>query len=200
MTTALRRGRAVGGAVLLSGVLGALAMLQAAPARADPALWQTIARGGYVLLIRHASTDAGTGDPPGFRIDDCATQRNLSASGRAEARRLGDAFRRQRVPIAEVRSSPWCRCLDTARLAFDRAAPWPALSSLFHDDRQAEAQRREVMSYARGQPANGNLVLVTHNVNIRALTGVSPVPGEIVVTRYADDGLRVVGRLPPNAH
>ena len=159
------------------------------------ALWASIAQGGCVLLIRHAATEAGTGDPSGFRIGDCATQRNLSAAGREEARRLGEIFRLHGVPVAEVRSSPWCRCLDTARLAFGRAMAWAPLSSLFNDPRNEAGQRAAVIAYLRGVPAGGNVVLVTHNFNIRALVGISPLPGETVVARFADDKLELVGRL-----
>lgn len=171
-------------------------LLAASSGSADEALWPKIAQGGFVLLIRHASTEPGIGDPPGFRIDDCTTQRNLSAAGREEARRLGQAFRAHGVPIADVRSSPWCRCLDTARLAFDRAVVWEPLSSLFNDSRHEARQRDEVVSYLRSAPAGGNVVLVTHNFNIRALVGVSPTPGETVVARFVDGKLQLVGRLP----
>ncbi|HMS81661.1 MAG TPA: histidine phosphatase family protein, partial [Burkholderiaceae bacterium] len=74
--------------------------------------------GGCVLLLRHALTEPGVGDPPGFRIEACGTQRNLSAQGRAQAARLGASLRDAGVAIGPVRSSRWCRCLDTARLAF----------------------------------------------------------------------------------
>mgnify|MGYP003551823418 FL=1 len=163
---------------------------------ADDALWARIAQGGYVLLIRHAATEAGTGDPSGFRIGDCATQRNLSAAGREEARRLGETFRAHGVPVAEVRSSPWCRCLDTARLAFGRAIAWAPLSSLFHDTRNEAGQRAAVIAYLRGAPAGGNVVLVTHNFNIRSLVGISPPPGETVVARFAGGKLELLGHLP----
>lgn len=188
------------GATLAASVLalaapGARAETAAPTVPADQALWRDIARGGHVLLIRHAATEPGTGDPPEFQLGDCRTQRNLSERGRREAQRLGEAFRAHRVPVAAVRSSPWCRCLDTARLAFGEATPWPALSSLYHDDRQADVQAAEVLALATQVPANENLVLVTHAFNIRALTGISPAPGEIVITRPAPGRLAVVGRL-----
>lgn len=71
---------------------------------------------GYVVLLRHAQTVPGTGDRPGFKLDDCATQRNLSEEGREQARQIGKAFRDRRIPINRVLSSQYCRCLDTARL------------------------------------------------------------------------------------
>lgn len=170
------------------------------PALADEALWRALGEGGLVLLIRHASTEAGTGDPPGFRLGDCRTQRNLSAGGREEAVRLGESLRARRVPLGEVRSSPWCRCLETAQLAFGQALPWPALSSLYRDSSQQAAQGRAVLDLAAKLPPGGNLVLVTHAYNIRALAGVSPQPAEIVVVRPEPDGFRLLGRLRGDAN
>lgn len=175
-------------------LLAAVLLLAASLARADVP-WPQLAGGGHILLIRHASTEPGNGDPPGFRLDDCVTQRNLSAAGRRETRRLGAGFRVHGVPLAAVRSSPWCRCLETAALAFGDATTWPALSSLYGDASQTEARSRAVIDAARQLPAGRNLVLVTHAVNIRALTGVSPAPGEVIVTRLAGDRLESLGRL-----
>src|SRR5262245_33743999 len=78
--------------------------------------WAALVKGGHVALVRHGSAPPGYGDPPGFKIDDCATQRNLDERGREQSRALGDAFRLHGVPVARVISSPWCRCLETARL------------------------------------------------------------------------------------
>src|SRR5262245_52600081 len=79
-------------------------------------LWAALRGGGHVALLRHAATVGGVGDPPGFRLDDCATQRNLTDKGRAEARRLGERFRAEAVPVGKLLSSQWCRCRDTATL------------------------------------------------------------------------------------
>lgn len=187
----------------LAGWALAFAAAAAGPAAAQTAtavvdeLWQRLATGGYVLLIRHAATVEGFGDPPGYRLDDCATQRNLSDDGRQEARRLGEAFRQHRIPVGEVRSSPWCRCVETARLAFGRSAVWPALGSLFDDRSGEDQQRREILAYTRGYDGGGNLVLVTHNVNIRSLVGVSPRQAEVIVARPGGKHLQLVGRIPP---
>lgn len=100
-------------------LLWLLAAIAFAPAaRADAALWELLQRGGQVVLVRHAVTEPGVGDPDGFRLDDCGTQRNLSEQGRRDAQRLGEALRSRRVPVARVLASPWCRCVATARLAF----------------------------------------------------------------------------------
>ncbi len=164
------------------------------------ALWELLRGGGQVVLMRHASTEPGLGDPPGYRLDDCNTQRNLSPAGREEARRIGAAFRARGVPVGQVLSSRWCRCLETARLAFGTVEPWPALDSFFDDRRREPAQTQAVRARAGQRPAAGTLILVTHQVNITALTGVAPAPGEIVVLTPQGNGtFRVAGGLSPAA-
>ncbi len=163
---------------------------------ADDTLWQRLREGGYVVMLRHAQTGPGVGDPPGFTLGDCATQRNLSDAGRADAWRIGEAFRRERVPVAEVRSSEWCRCRDTAALAFGAYAAWTPLNSFF-DDRSVESARtREVLALADRMPRGANVVLVTHQVNITAVSGIVPASGEMVILKPAGAGkLEVAGRL-----
>ena len=153
--------------------------------------------------MRHAATEGNAGDPPGFRLDDCTTQLNLSEAGREEARRVGARFRVERVPIADVFTSPWCRCRETAMLAYGKAEEWEPLSSTFAvPEREAEFSehvRRRVGNYAR-RKLHGNVVMVTHNVNIAALTKLSVAPAEIVAVRPDGCcGLRVVARMaaPP---
>jgi phosphohistidine phosphatase SixA len=165
----------------------------AATAAEDPA-WRALT-GPVVLLVRHAETDPGVGDPPNFRLEDCATQRNLSSQGRASATSIGKVLRARGVRVAAVESSQWCRCLHTARLAFPQleVVPSPVLNSFFDDRSRAPAQTdalRERISRWRGP---GVLVLVTHHVNIAALTGEGVAAGEGVVLLPA--GLTVVGRL-----
>lgn len=151
-----------------------------------------------MVVMRHATTEPGVGDPPGFRLDDCATQRNLSEPGREEARRINAAFRTRGVPVARVLSSRWCRCLETARLAFGTVEPWPPLDSFFGDHSQEPEQTQAVRRAAGEPPATGNLILVTHQVNIRALTGLFPAPGEmIILTPRGGGNFHVAGRLAP---
>lgn len=170
----------------------------AAPAAADSALWQRLQGGGHVLLIRHAATDPGIGDPPGFRLADCATQRNLSDQGRQDARAIGAALRRRGVPVGPVLSSRWCRCIDTARLAFGRVEAAPMLDSIFRDGQaEGRAKVRQVLVMAAAYADKPNLVLVTHDVNIRALVNEYASQGEIVVARPQQGRLEVVGRLQP---
>ncbi|HEX8665248.1 MAG TPA: histidine phosphatase family protein [Beijerinckiaceae bacterium] len=176
------------------------ALLLIAPsAAADPAAaWAALRQGGHVALMRHADAPGGAGDPPGFRLDDCATQRNLSPKGRVEAAAAGAKLKAQGVTVAKVLSSPWCRCLDTARLmdvgpveieeAFGNAF-------VLRDRRDAlAAGARAVIDAWRG----GTLLVVTHGANIQALTGINPASGEIVVVAPGGGGpLVAVGRIPP---
>ena len=179
---------------------GALALaLSPGAFGAKESLWPRLRRGGLVLLMRHAATEPGLGDPPGMRLGDCTTQRNLSQAGRDEARRVGERLRGEKVPIARVYTSPWCRCQETARLAFGAAEDWEPLSSIFdyphREEDYSDRVRRRIAGYA-SRKAGGNVVMVTHNVNIAAITRLSVAPGEIVVVR--PDGccsVRTVDRL-----
>jgi len=178
------------------------AYLSACPAIAadlpsEESLWNTLRSGGAIVLIRHAVTDPGVGDPPGFTLDDCSTQRNLSAKGRADAKRIGEVFRKQKVPIADVLSSRWCRCIDTAQLAFGRVTPVAMLDSMFNDSvKPAHEKVREVFTAVGRRTGAGNLILVTHAQNIQALTEVSPSPGEmLVVTMDGPRKFQLLGRL-----
>lgn len=174
-------------------------------AAADEAVWSLLKGGGHVVLIRHAQTDPGTGDPPGMRLQDCATQRNLSDQGRQDAVALGNEFRKRVVPVGELLSSPWCRCLETARLAFRREPRVDkALGNLYGGAERAPSQVAQLKSLiARrmrngngGDTVQGNLVMFTHGSTIHALTGVSPASGEMVVLSTQPGGaFQVVGRI-----
>ena len=162
-------------------VLLALFFLPASAAAATDALWALLKQGGQVVLIRHAVTTPGVGDPPGMRLEECATQRNLSDEGRAHARRIGAAFRARGIPVARVESSPWCRCIETARLAFGGAELNAALGNLFGRPENRERQVKALQERIARPRAEGNLVLVSHGSTIYALTGVSPGTGELVI-------------------
>lgn len=162
---------------------------------------------GYVVMMRHALAP-GTGDPPNFRLEDCSTQRNLSAEGRAQARRIGEAFRRRGIKVARVLSSQWCRCLETARLMnLGAVEPFAPLNSFFRDRALARcplgnrsAQTRQTTEVREFIAANRNtvgaIILVTHQVNITALTDIVPQSGESVVLRANEqDQVEVIGRI-----
>ena len=167
------------------------------PAAGD--LWKLLESGGRVVLIRHAITTPGAGDPPGMGLDDCSTQRNLTDDGRRHARAIGDAFRARRIEVDRVLSSPWCRCLETARLAFGRAQESKPLSNLFGRPENAPRQVEALRALVTAHSGHGNLVLISHGSTILALTGISPDTGEMVVVTPRAGRIDVEGRLlvPP---
>jgi len=147
------------------------------------AAWAALVKGSHVALIRHGNAPPGSGgDPPGFKIDDCATQRNLDERGRAQARALGEAFRTRGVRVDRVLSSPWCRCLDTAHLM---AVGPVAQSWALVPDREptAPVRLRELQGLVSAWRGPGTLVLVTHGFTVQALLGFVPHQGETVVLK-----------------
>ena len=153
---------------------------------------------GYVVMMRHAIAP-GTGDPANFRVEDCTTQRNLSAEGRTQAVRMGEAFRRRNIRVARILSSQWCRCWETARLMnLGTVEAFPAINS-FLSDRLTEprqtAQLRQFIVDNRSTP--GVIVLVTHQVNITAIADLVPQSGESVVLRANQQNQQVelVGQI-----
>jgi broad specificity phosphatase PhoE len=167
-----------------------------ATAAADEQLWGLLKDGGQVILMRHAVTTPGVGDPAGMRLDDCSTQRNLADEGRRHARQIGEAFRARGIVVDHVLSSPWCRCVETARLAFDTAEVWPALSNLYGRADNRDRQVSEMQTVVAQRRSGGNLMLVSHGSTIAALTGVSLGTGEMVIVTPRGAGrFAVVGRL-----
>lgn len=168
----------------------------AAGEKADENPWQMWQTPGVHAIMRHA-TAPGVGDPPGFQLEDCRTQRNLSAAGQEEARKLGEAIRTNRIELTAVYSSQWCRCMDTAsKLKLGKVIELPALNSFF-ENREEEHQHTQALKKHIAQLHAGDKVLyVTHQVNITALTGVFPQSGEVVLfTMSANGQVNVIGRL-----
>ena len=164
-------------------------------AQASEAIWEAVRAPGSVVVVRH-SYAPGTFDPPTARIGDCSTQRNLDEAGRAQATRIGEAFRQHGISVGTLWSSPRCRCLDTGRLAFGRAEPWDALGgSLRSEDlrqRQLGEIRKAIAEHRSGPP----LVLVTHGSVVSDLTGLNVQIGAFVVLRRGSDGRHeVAGHL-----
>lgn len=180
----------------------ALLLLLAGFARADEAAaWAALRQGGAIALMRHADAPGGIGDPPGFRLGDCGTQRNLSAQGREDARAAGRRLKAQKVAFARVLSSPWCRCVETAKLL--DAGPVheaPTFGNVVVLSDQREALTAGARALVAGWKDRGNLLVVTHGANILALSGASPMSGEMVVVAVRPDGsLQEFGRIPPPA-
>ena len=156
-------------------------MAWSADATGNSQIAALLRKGGCVALMRHAETDPGVGDPPEFKLDDCRTQRNLSAVGRQDAKRSGAWFAQNKLKPRAVLTSAWCRCKDTADLAFGQHTVWPALNSVFNDrvlsPNQTEAVRKALAAVPRQQFE----VWITHQVNITALTGQGIGMGEIFI-------------------
>ena len=179
-------------------VLAVSTFLAPGAAAADDA-WAALVKGGHVALIRHGNAPPGYGgDPPGFKIDDCKTQRNLDEQGREEARALGVAFRDHGVRVDRVLSSPWCRCLDTARLMAVGTVE-PSWALVPDRDPSAPVRLRELQELVGTWNGPGTLVLVTHAFTVRALLGFLPIQGETVVLKPAPGsatGGSLVGMIP----
>lgn len=176
-------------------LLLALLLPAAATSATDPA--SLLLGEGRVLVLRHALAP-GTGDPEGFRIDDCSTQRNLDARGLAQAAAIGARLRELGVERARVYSSQWCRCLDTARmLDLGPVHELPALNSFFQRARDREPNLAALHRFLAAQPRDGDLlVLVTHQVTVSALSGEFVDSGEgVVLALDAGGGTRKLGRV-----
>jgi phosphohistidine phosphatase SixA len=179
------------------GLLGWVGML--VPALADEtAAWAALRHGSHVALMRHAEAPGGSGDPPGLRLDDCSTQRNLSAKGRADAQAVGQKLRAKGVAVAKLLGSPWCRCVDTARLLdLGPVEVEPTFSNAFVLADQRSALTAGAKAIITGWKGPETLLIVTHGANIQALAGFNPASGEIVVVAAAPDGaIREIGLIP----
>lgn len=162
----------------------------------EKAAWLALRDGG-IALLRHADAP-GYGDPPGFSLADCGTQRNLGELGRAQAIRIGERFRQQEVKVGKVLASQWCRTTDTAQAAFPgQVEPAAVFNSFFQDRSQANPQTDMARALLLAWDGPSALVVVTHQVNITALSSIVPASGEGVVLRRVGQELRVVGRIRP---
>lgn len=174
--------------VALLAITACAVFVEAAHAQS---VWDSLRAPGAVVVLRHSYAPGGF-DPPDSKLDDCSTQRNLDESGRAQAKRIGEAFRQHGIAIGRVLSSPRCRCLDTARLAFGTVEPWDVLQGALND---AELRRRrlaETRTVIDAHQDGAPLVIVTHGSVVTDLTGLNLRMGEFVVLRRAADGTRVV--------
>ena len=164
----------------------------------ESALWNAIKSGGYVVLMRHADAP-GTGDPAGFKPGICSTQRNLSDDGRRQAERIGDRFRANGVAAATVYSSPWCRCIDTATaLKLGPVTESGMVASTYQNSpaNNPAEDSKAVAQWLAKLRSDKPVVVVTHQVNITALTDVFPSSGEMVVVNVGAKGeLKVIGSI-----
>jgi len=156
--------------------------------------WNLAQEGDKIILIRHSLAPGG-GDPPGFKIDDCKTQRNLNRKGINQSKKIGKLFKKNKVPVDQVLSSQWCRCKDTAKYAFGNFKEFTALNSTFQSpyNKNETKQLKELYNFLKKWDGKGkNLVLVTHYSIITAVTNAVPNSGEIVIT---DKNFEVLGTI-----
>ena len=146
--------------------------------------WKPAQDGGKIILIRHAKAPGG-GDPEGFKIKDCKTQRNLDEFGINQSKKIGKLFKEKKIKIDQVLSSQWCRCKDTAKYAFGNFKEFSALNSTYTPpyDQNEKQQIKDLKNYVnKWKGKGGNLVFVTHYVIILAMTGETARSGELVIT------------------
>ena len=161
---------------------------------ASELVWNLAQEGNKIILIRHSLAPGG-GDPVGFKLDDCKTQRNLNKAGINQSKKIGKLFKKNKVPVDQILSSQWCRCKDTAKYAFKNYKEFTALNSTFQSpyNKNEGKQLKELYSYVKKWNGNGkNLVLITHYSIITALTTAVPSSGEMVIT---DKNFKVLGTI-----
>lgn len=190
--SARRRRLLAGAGLALLHALPAGAQTKPSSAKEMNAFATLLRQGGCAVLIRHAQTEPGIGDPPGFRLDECRTQRLLSIAGREESRQIGRWFSARKLTPSAVLSSQWCRCKETAELAFGDYTEWPALNSTFRQNGDQAAQTRELRERLQRIAEGSFEVWVTHQVNMTQLTDEYPSMGEAFLV---DRTRRVRGRL-----
>ncbi|MCC3528414.1 MAG: histidine phosphatase family protein [Microcoleus sp. PH2017_22_RUC_O_B] len=185
--------------VLSIGIMTATTTSDAATNAETQAGWQLLQRGetGLVVAMRHAIAP-GTGDPANFKLGDCSTQRNLSAQGRTQAQQIGAEFRNRNIKIARVLSSQWCRCLETAKLInLGKVEPLRTLNSFFSDSSKEARQTATIRKLiVDNRNTKGAIIMVTHQVNITAITDIVPQSGEAVILKSDEQGkIKIVGRI-----
>ncbi len=179
------------------GLLAIVLVAVSCGALADDSALQQLRGKGYIALMRHALAP-GTGDPSNFIVDDCSTQRNLNEVGRVQASETGDYLRKAGVQFHAVYSSEWCRCMETAQLmALGDVQSLPQINSFFQQMSERDSRNEALLLWLAKQTIEKPLLLVTHQVNITALTGVYPQSGEVVVGRMVEGAFEVTGTIDP---
>ncbi len=168
------------------------------PIKADlnKKLLNQLENGGKLIFIRHAYAPGG-GDPNNFNLDDCSTQRNLNKEGREQAKYIGEFFKKNKIQIDKVLSSEWCRCKETAKIAFKDFSTNSFLNS-FYSSKYAKNKDKQIKilnDYVKKFKSDKNLILVTHYVLIFEVLNYAPASGEIVVS---DKNFNMIGSVEIN--
>jgi phosphohistidine phosphatase SixA len=171
------------------------------PLSASANLVSDLNDGQHVLLMRHADAP-GYGDPAGYQLDKCSTQRNLGEYGKKQAALIGGWLNKQGITSANIISSPWCRCIDTAKLLNKGSVQIsPAIGSFFDDMSLEKQQTKELEKLIQSQLNKNNkapLILVTHHVNIQAYTGNVVNVGDMVLVKVNQNGQRLSHQIYPS--
>lgn len=166
-------------------------------------LVESLQAGGFIVYFRHAETNRSQVDQDRNDLSDCATQRNLSEAGRAQARAIGEAIQTLNIPIGKVITSPYCRCQDTAQLAFGKSEVSVDLRFGLGDNRQQTAHLSQALKAMLSKlPANGtNTVLVSHSANLKETAGIWPEPegAAYIFKPLPGRNFEYLGRFPPDA-
>ena len=188
--------------LLMTSVLALTsAPVAAADATADEnAAWQALKEGKALLMLRHALAP-GFGDPESFQLKDCSTQRNLNSEGRRQAQAWKPFLAARGIEQARVFSSQWCRCMDTANgMDMGPVTEWPSLNSFFQGRGDGSLQTQQTVQQVNAMAPGKPVILVSHQVNITALTGVYPSSNEgVIISLPLSENPRVLARVsPPN--
>ncbi len=183
---------------VVSGILTLVMSVSALAADRNAGAWKALREGDAVLMMRHALAP-GTGDPVGFKLGDCSTQRNLNDAGQQQARAWKPFLAERGITDARVFSSQWCRCMDTAmEMNVGEVSEWPSLNSFFQDRGNRSGQTLEVIAGVNAMPAGPPVILVSHQVNTTALTGIFPSSNEGVIIALPLSGSpEVLARVSP---
>lgn len=160
--------------------------------------WQALRNGDAVLMMRHALAP-GTGDPANFELGDCSTQRNLNDEGRAQARAWKPFLAEHGITEARVYSSQWCRCMDTATgMDMGKVTGWPPLNSFFQNRSAGPRQTRETIDGVNAMGEGAPIILVSHQVNTTALTGIFPASNEgVIIALPLSESPEILARVSP---
>ena len=174
-------------------VLISICIISSVKADSKHNITSELKKGGKLIFIRHAYAPGG-GDPENFDIDNCATQRNLNDSGRIQSKKIGDFFKKNNIPLGKVFSSEWCRCKDTASIAFKKFETKSFLNSFFSEQfaKNKKNQINDFHKFIDEWDKNQNLIFITHYVVISEILNYAPSSGEIVVS---DKHFKVIDTL-----
>ena len=170
-----------------------ISLITSIKADSNKNLINQLADGEKLIFIRHAYAP-GSGDPNNFNLNDCSTQRNLSLEGKKQAQYIGDFFRKNKIKIDQVLSSEWCRCQETAKIAFNDYSTNSFLNSFYSSkfSKNKDKQVKAFNNYIKNLESKKNLILVTHYVFISEVLNYGPSSGEIVVS---DKNLNIIGTI-----